>query len=91
MARGFFLFFFFYFFPAIHLARGACSFAFHAFFSAMFPVRQEVSSASCHSPLSCGHFLMFCQCLCVLLTQSMEVVLGQRPENSFDDLSGYVN
>lgn len=63
-----------------------CSFAFHAFFSAMFPVRQEVSSASCHRPLSCGHFPMFCQCLRVLLTQRMEVVLRQRPENSFDDL-----
>lgn len=43
--------------------------------TAMFPVRQEVDSASCHSPLSCGHFLMFCQCLSLLLTQRTEVVL----------------
>lgn len=34
----------------------------------MFPVRQEVSSASCHSPLSCGHFLVFCQYGCAVLT-----------------------
>lgn len=55
------------------------SLAFHAFFlcltTAMFPVGQEVSSASCYSPLSCGHFLMFCQCRSILLTQRMEVVL----------------
>lgn len=72
-------------FYSIHLAP-ECSIAFHAFFSAMFPVRQEVSPASCHSPLSCGHFLMFCQCLSVLLTQSIEVALRQKPEKSFDDL-----
>lgn len=29
--------------------------------TAMFPLRQEVNSVSCHSPLSCGHFLLFCQ------------------------------
>lgn len=28
--------------------------------TAVLPVGQEVSSASCHSPLSCGHFLVFC-------------------------------
>lgn len=52
----------------------------------MFPVRQEVSPASCHSPLSCGHFLMFCQCLSVLLTQRMEAALRPKPEKPFDDL-----
>lgn len=41
----------------------------------MLPERQEVSSASCHSPLSCGHFLLFCQNRSVLLTQRTEVVL----------------
>lgn len=25
----------------------------------MFPLRQEVSSVSCRTPLSCGHFLKF--------------------------------
>lgn len=43
--------------------------------TAVFPVRQEVSSVSCHSPLSCGHFLVFCQRRSVLLTQRTEVVL----------------
>lgn len=43
--------------------------------TAVFPVRQEVSSVSCHCPLSCGHFLVFCQCHSVLLTQRTEVVL----------------
>lgn len=28
--------------------------------TAVLPVGQEVSSASCYSPLSCGHFLVFC-------------------------------
>lgn len=56
--------------------------------TAVFPVRQEVSSVSCHSPLSCGHFLVFCQCCCcVLLTQRMEVVLlvvgSDRTEKTF--------
>ncbi len=63
--------------------------------TAALPVRQEVSSVSCHSPLSCGHFLVFCQCRSVLLTQKTEVVLltvgSGRTERSLFIISGYKN
>lgn len=62
--------------------------------TAMFPVRQEVSSVSCHRPLSCGHFLVLCQHHCVLLTQRTEVVLlaanwGRTEKNVI--ISGLMN
>lgn len=43
--------------------------------TAALPVGQEVSGASCHSPLSCGHFLVFCPS-----TQRAAVALSPRGE-----------
>lgn len=43
--------------------------------TAVLPVGQEVSSASCHSPLSCGHFLVFCPS-----TQRAAVMFSPRGE-----------
>lgn len=80
------------------MSHGAAAFAFHAFLlcltTAAFPVRQEVSSVSCHSPLSCGHFLMFCQRRSVLLTQNTELLLlvvgsGRTEQTFFFMTSGF--
>lgn len=61
----------------------------------VFPASQEVSSVSCHSPLSCGHFLVFCLRRSVLLTQRTEVVLlaagSGRTERRLFIISGWTD